>query len=106
MVVGPHTACIATARSTDHPASPSCQERARAKFDETVDLAVNLGTDPRKGDQMVRGVTVLPHGTGRAVRVGVFAQGEAAEAARQAGACTPPMWQEGLAEQQRRQVAC
>ena len=47
---------------------------------------MNLGTDPRKGDQMVRGVTVLPHGTGRAVRVGVFAQGEAAEAARQAGA--------------------
>jgi len=51
---------------------------------------VNLGTDPRRGDQMVRGVTTLPHGTGRAVRVGVFAQGEAAEAARRAGAC---LWQ-------------
>ena len=64
----------------------ACQDRARAKFDETVDLAVNLGIDPRRGDQMVRGVTILPHGTGRAVRVGVFAQGTAAEAARQAGA--------------------
>jgi len=66
------------------------QDRTRARFDETVDIAVNLGTDPRRGDQMVRGVTTLPHGTGRAVRVGVFAQGEAAEAARRAGAC---LWQ-------------
>lgn len=56
------------------------------KFPETVDAAVNLGVDPRKADQMVRGSTVLPHGTGKSVRVAVFAQGEAAEAAQAAGA--------------------
>jgi ribosomal protein L1 len=58
----------------------------RRKFDPTVELAVNLGIDPRRGDQMVRGAVALPHGTGRAVRVAVFAQGEAAAAARAAGA--------------------
>lgn len=56
------------------------------KFTETVEAAVNLGVDPRKSDQMVRGSTVLPHGTGKSVRVAVFAQGDAAEAAEAAGA--------------------
>jgi large subunit ribosomal protein L1 len=59
---------------------------ARAKFDETVELAVRLGIDPRKADQVVRGTVALPSGTGKAVRVAVFAAGEAAEAARAAGA--------------------
>jgi large subunit ribosomal protein L1 len=59
---------------------------ATAKFDETVDLAVRLGVDPRKADQMVRGTVALPSGTGKDVRVAVFAAGEAAEAARAAGA--------------------
>lgn len=57
-----------------------------AKFDETVDLAFNLGVDPRKSDQMVRGTVVLPHGTGKAVRVLVFAKGEKEKEARDAGA--------------------
>ncbi len=56
------------------------------KFTEAVDVSVNLGVDPRKSDQVVRGATVLPHGTGRSVRVAVFAQGEQAEAAEAAGA--------------------
>jgi len=59
---------------------------ASAAFDETVDLAVRLGVDPRKADQMVRGTVALPAGTGKDVRVAVFAAGEAAEAARAAGA--------------------
>ena len=58
----------------------------RAKFVESVDVAVNLGVDPRKSDQVVRGSTVLPHGTGKSVRVAVFAQGEQAEKAKAAGA--------------------
>jgi large subunit ribosomal protein L1 len=62
------------------------KELSRVKFDETVDVAVNLGIDPRKSDQVVRGSTVLPHGTGKSVRVAVFAQGEKADAARAAGA--------------------
>lgn len=62
------------------------QEIQRAKFAESVDVAVNLGVDPRKSDQVVRGSTVLPNGTGKIVRVAVFAQGANAEAARQAGA--------------------
>ncbi|MGE0373024.1 MAG: 50S ribosomal protein L1 [Gammaproteobacteria bacterium] len=62
------------------------KELATAKFDESVDVAVNLGVDPRKSDQMVRGSTVLPNGTGKTMRVAVFAQGEKAEAARAAGA--------------------
>ena len=57
----------------------------RAKFDETVEVVMRLGTDPRRGDQQVRGAVILPHGTGRAVRVCVFAEGEAAEVARQSG---------------------
>ena len=59
---------------------------AKAKFDETVDIAVRLGVDPRKADQMVRGTVGLPSGTGKDVRVAVFAAGEAAQAARDAGA--------------------
>jgi large subunit ribosomal protein L1 len=56
------------------------------KFVEAVDVAVNLGVDPRKSDQAVRGATVMPHGTGKTVRVAVFAQGANAEAAKEAGA--------------------
>lgn len=59
---------------------------AKRKFDESVDLAVRLGVDPRKADQMVRGTVSLPHGTGKSVRVAAFAAGEQAEEARQAGA--------------------
>jgi len=62
------------------------KENAKAKFDETVELSMNLGVDPRHADQMVRGVVSLPHGTGKPVRVGVFARGYKAEAARKAGA--------------------
>jgi len=58
----------------------------RAKFVESVDVAVNLGVDPRKSDQVVRGSTVLPHGTGKTVRVAVFAQGANADKAKEAGA--------------------
>ena len=59
---------------------------ATAKFDETIDIAVNLGVDPKYADQMVRGVCSLPHGTGKTVRVAVFAQGEKADEAKAAGA--------------------
>ena len=59
---------------------------AKAKFDETVDLALNLGVDPRHADQMVRGVCALPNGTGRSVRVAVFARGAKADEAKKAGA--------------------
>lgn len=62
------------------------KELATAKFPETVDAAINLGIDPRKSDQAVRGATSLPHGTGKDVRVAVFAQGAAADAAKEAGA--------------------
>ena len=62
------------------------KELPKAKFTESVDVAVNLGVDPRKSDQVVRGSTVLPHGTGKTVRVAVFAQGENAEKAKAAGA--------------------
>lgn len=62
------------------------KKAATAKFDESIDVAVNLGVDPRKSDQVVRGSVVLPRGTGKRVRVAVFAQGAAAEAARAAGA--------------------
>ena len=61
------------------------QATARAKFDETVELALMLGTDPRRGDHAVRGTATLPHGTGKPVRVAVFAEGADAEAARAAG---------------------
>jgi large subunit ribosomal protein L1 len=62
------------------------KELATAKFPESIDIAVNLGVDPRKSDQVVRGSTVLPNGTGKTVRVAVFAQGENAEKATAAGA--------------------
>jgi large subunit ribosomal protein L1 len=62
------------------------KQTASAKFDETVEVALNLGVDPRHADQMVRGTVDLPHGTGKAVRVAVFARGDKAEEARAAGA--------------------
>jgi large subunit ribosomal protein L1 len=62
------------------------KDRAKAKFDETIEIAMNLGVDPRHADQMVRGVVNLPNGTGRTLRVGVFARGAKADEARAAGA--------------------
>jgi len=62
------------------------KELATAKFPESIDISVNLGVDPRKSDQVVRGSTVLPNGTGKSVRVAVFAQGENADKATAAGA--------------------
>jgi large subunit ribosomal protein L1 len=62
------------------------KERAKAKFDETIEIAMNLGVDPRHADQMVRGVVMLPNGTGRTLRVAVFARGAKADEARAAGA--------------------
>jgi large subunit ribosomal protein L1 len=62
------------------------KQLASAKFAESIDVAVNLGVDPKKSDQVVRGSTVLPHGTGKTVRVAVFAQGANADAAKEAGA--------------------
>jgi large subunit ribosomal protein L1 len=62
------------------------KENATAKFDESVDCSVNLGIDPRKSDQLVRGAIVLPNGTGKTTRVAVFAQGANADAAKAAGA--------------------
>lgn len=72
-------------------------EISSVKFKESVDVSVNLGVDPRKSDQAVRGATVLPHGAGKDVRVAVFAQGANAEAAKEAGADIVGM--EDLAEQ-------
>ena len=62
------------------------KERAKSKFDETIEVSMNLGVDPRHADQMVRGVVSLPNGTGRTLRVGVFARGPKADEARAAGA--------------------
>lgn len=73
------------------------KETATAKFDESIDVAVQLGIDPKKSDQLVRGSVVLPAGTGKSVRVAVFAQGEKAEAAKAAGADIVGM--EDLADQ-------
>lgn len=78
------------------------KELATAKFVESVDVAVNLGIDARKSDQNVRGATVLPHGTGREIRVAVFTQGANAEAAKAAGADIVGM--EDLAEQVKKGV--
>jgi large subunit ribosomal protein L1 len=69
-----------------HEALALVKEVATAKFNESIDLAVNLGVDAKKSDQVVRGSVVLPAGTGKSVRVAVFAQGEKAEAAKTAGA--------------------
>jgi large subunit ribosomal protein L1 len=75
---------VANVEPTD--ALTRVKEAASAKFDETVDVAVRLGVDPRHGDQMVRGTTTLPHGTGKVRRVAVFAKGEKAQQATGAGA--------------------
>jgi large subunit ribosomal protein L1 len=75
------------------------KETASVKFPESVDVSVNLGVDPRRSDQMVRGATVLPNGTGKTIRVAVFAQGDRAQAAREAGADIVGL--EDLAEQVR-----
>lgn len=74
-------------------------ENSAVKFPESVDVAVNLGVDPRKSEQMVRGSTVLPNGTGKTMRVAVFAQGDKAQAAKDAGADIVGM--DDLAEQVR-----
>src|SRR3954463_4477704 len=73
------------------------KQTARAKFDESVEMSMNLGIDPRHADQMVRGLTSLPNGTGKTVRVGVFARGPKAEEAQAAGADV--VGAEDLAEQ-------
>jgi len=73
------------------------KELSTVKFEETVDAAINLGIDPRKSDQAVRGATSLPHGTGKTVRVAVFTQGANADAAKEAGADLVGM--EDLAEE-------
>ena len=62
------------------------KDRAAAKFDETIEISMNLGVDPRHADQNVRGVVTLPHGTGKSVRVAVFAKGAKADEAKEAGA--------------------
>jgi large subunit ribosomal protein L1 len=62
------------------------KDAAKAKFDETVEVAMNLGVDPKHADQMVRGVVALPHGTGKSMRVAVFAKGDKAKEAQDAGA--------------------
>jgi large subunit ribosomal protein L1 len=62
------------------------KQRAKAKFDETIEVSMNLGVDPKHADQTVRGVCILPNGSGRTLRVGVFARGEKAEEAKAAGA--------------------
>lgn len=61
------------------------QANAKAKFDETIEVAINLGTNPKRGDQAVRGTAVLPHGTGKSIRIAAFAEGEDAAAASAAG---------------------
>jgi large subunit ribosomal protein L1 len=76
-------------RAKDYPIADAVTlltELATAKFKESLDVSINLGVDPRKSDQVVRGATTLPHGTGKTVRVAVFAQGAAAEQATEAGA--------------------
>jgi large subunit ribosomal protein L1 len=76
-------------RSQQHSLAAACdlvKKASSAKFDETVDLAVRLGVNPRHADQMVRGAVVLPHGTGQSVRVAVFAKGDKAKEAEEAGA--------------------
>ncbi len=87
-------------RHTEHEVDAALalvKELASARFGEAVDVAVNLGVDPRKSDQVVRGSTVLPNGTGKTTRVAVFAQAAAADAAREAGADVVGM--DDLAEQ-------
>ncbi len=76
-------------RSKAYPVTEAVKlvkERAKAKFNETIEIAMNLGVDPKHADQMVRGVVTLPNGTGRSVRVAVFARGAKADEAKAAGA--------------------
>ena len=83
-----------------HPLPEAVQlikDHAKAKFDETIELSLNLGVDPRHADQMVRGTVNLPHGTGKTLRVGVFARGDKADEALAAGADV--VGAEDLAEQ-------
>ncbi|CAK7192710.1 50S ribosomal protein L1 [Commensalibacter sp. Nvir] len=80
-----------------HEAIALVLSNAKAKFDETIEIAINLGVDPRYADQMVRGLMSLPHGTGKTLRVGVFARGAKAEEAKAAGADI--VGDEDLAEQ-------
>lgn len=75
-----------TQRYPIREALEAIKQNANAKFDETIEMAANLGIDPKKADQQVRGTVSLPHGTGKTVRVVVFAEGEAAEEATEAGA--------------------
>lgn len=75
-----------TASYTVEEAMAMVKANAKAKFDETVEAAINLGIDPRQSDQNVRGTVVLPHGTGKSVKVAVVAEGADADAAREAGA--------------------
>lgn len=85
-----YEAAVATLdRQELHPAEESLRrvkESAAAKFDETVEVAIRLGVDARSGEQMVRGIVTLPHGTGKSPRVAAFAKGEAAQQAEEAGA--------------------
>jgi len=71
---------------TVEEAVKAIKDRAKAKFDETIEVSMNLGVDPRHADQMVRGMVSLPNGTGKTLRVAVFAKGDKAEAAKKAGA--------------------
>ena len=83
------TASEAVDRNKLYSLEEACKlvkDNARAKFDETIEISMNLGVDPRHADQMVRGVVQLPNGTGRTVRVAVFARGDKAEQAKAAGA--------------------
>jgi large subunit ribosomal protein L1 len=71
---------------TVEEAVKALKERSKVKFDETIEVSMNLGVDPRHADQMVRGVVSLPHGTGKTMRVAVFARGPKADEAKEAGA--------------------
>ena len=71
---------------TVEEAASLVKDNAKAKFDESIEIAMTLGVDPRHADQMVRGTVSLPHGTGKTVRVAVFARGDKAEEAKAAGA--------------------
>jgi large subunit ribosomal protein L1 len=91
MAIGKRTKAVRTGIDRDKAytiveAVKLVKERAKAKFDETIEIAMNLGVDPKHADQMVRGVCNLPNGSGRTMRVGVFARGAKAEEAKAAGA--------------------
>ncbi len=84
-----HSAYDSFDRSKSYPLSEAIKlvrANAKAKFDETVEFSMNLGIDPRHADQMVRGLISLPNGTGKTLRVGVFARGPKAQEAQEAGA--------------------